>query len=185
VERLAFGAGRVLWADPGGALQLFAKRLQPARPLDPRQLQLWLADLDSNDFQVREAAAQQLERAPDRVEAPLQRVIIDRPALETRRRIEAILDRRTLLHRQRSRAVELLEKMETPAARRLLESLANGHFRAELTFEARSALCRLDKQSWQETLAEPGIVIEEYEPIEIVKPIAHDRECHFPVIRRP
>jgi hypothetical protein len=46
---------------------------------------------------------------------------------------------------QALRAVEVLERVGTPEARRLLETLAGGAPGARLTWEARAALGRLDE----------------------------------------
>ena len=45
------------------------------------------------------------------------------------------------------RAVEVLERVETEEARRVLEAMAKGVPEARLTREAKAALSRLEKQT--------------------------------------
>jgi hypothetical protein len=47
---------------------------------------------------------------------------------------------------QQARAVEVLERIGNPEARRLLEMLAGGDDRAPLTLDARAALRRLPRR---------------------------------------
>src|SRR5207253_2866828 len=71
------------------------------------------------------------------------------PSLEKRRRIESLLEKLDAIRapeRQRSlRAVGVLEQTATPAARRVLQTLASGAEEVRLTIEAKSALERLKR----------------------------------------
>jgi hypothetical protein len=72
--------------------------------------------------------------------------------LEARRRVEVLLDnlqqaRVTGESLRAFRGVELLERLATPAAKRLLEMLAAGTAEARLSQEARRALNRLATRS--------------------------------------
>src|SRR5262249_7211642 len=70
------------------------------------------------------------------------------PSLEVRRRMERVVEQLPVqvLERRRAReqhAVEVLERMATPNAKKALEALAAGAAAAPLTREARAALDRL------------------------------------------
>jgi hypothetical protein len=145
-----------IWALAAGgdkAVAFLGERLKPA---PARQLPLGrlLADLSSPRFAVREAASRALKQLGAPAEAALRAALDKQPPLETRARIEAVL---AALARQplspeelrQLRAVQALERVGTPAARRVLESLAAGCPVARQTREARAALARLPRKAAQ------------------------------------
>jgi WD40 repeat protein len=147
-------ARRALWAlvdHPERAVALLRERLPPVAPVKEGQFNRLLARLDSDDFAGREAASMALERLGERVAPDLRRVLRKKDlGPEARRRIEVVL--RNLKHRPRPatqlrvvRAIEALEYIGTPEARRRLESLAKGASAALETQEARAALRRLGR----------------------------------------
>jgi RNA polymerase sigma factor (sigma-70 family) len=106
-------------------------------------------DLDSEDFAVRQRAAQELEKLGGAAAGVLRKALSGRPTLEVRRRIGAILD---VLHAREasrrvrlSRALEVLELVATAQARDLLGELATGDPEAWLTREVRATRARLDR----------------------------------------
>ena len=106
-----------------------------------------ITDLDSDRFEVRDAAARELTQLGEQVEPALRRVLEGKPSPEARRRVEALL---TGPRRVRSpeglrglRAVQALECVGTAEARRVLEGLSRGAPEARLTREAKAALRRL------------------------------------------
>ncbi|HEY7155289.1 MAG TPA: WD40 repeat domain-containing protein, partial [Gemmataceae bacterium] len=114
------------------------------------QVTRWIAELDSDEFRVRERATKQLAKAGEAARAALERAHAGKPSLEVRRRIESLLahfpngfvaDGETL---RRRRAVAVLEHIGTPAARRLLRRLSEGAD-TSLTREAKKALTRLSE----------------------------------------
>jgi hypothetical protein len=136
------------------AVAFLEKRLRPVCRPEPKRLARLIADLDSREFKAREGATQELERLGETAEAALREALSHRPSPEARRRIERVLEthKRERLHpppnRMRlARAVEVLEQINNPAARRLLAALAHGAPEAPLTREAKGALERLAKQS--------------------------------------
>jgi WD40 repeat protein len=144
-------AYRALWqmADqPTAAVKFLDKHLEPARPLDQDKLDQWLADLASPKFPVRDKAFKELEKLGELAEPALTEALADKPDLETRRRLELLLDG---LHHSAARpeklrqirAVELLEALGTRPARDLLARLATAHPAHRMTCEAREALERL------------------------------------------
>jgi WD40 repeat protein len=143
---------RDLAATPQRAVPFLRDHLRPVAPLDAsrrRQMQRWLADLDSDTFAVRKRAAQELEGLGDLAEPALREALKRRPTPEVRRQMEAILEGSTSWSTPRlrvARAVMVLELAGTPAARRLLQELAGGAPGALLTRQAQAALGRLEKR---------------------------------------
>jgi hypothetical protein len=144
----AYRAIHRLADDPARAAPFLAERLRLAPVPDPGQVARWVADLGDDRYPVREKATRELEAAGDHAETALRRLLAGRPTLEQRRRAERLLDRLggpvTAPDRLREvRAVEALERMNTPDARRALEALAKGPAELMLTREAATALGRL------------------------------------------
>jgi RNA polymerase sigma factor (sigma-70 family) len=143
----AYDAILSLVAAPEPAVRLLREHLRPAAAMagDVNRL---LADLDSNEFAVREKASAKLAELGEDAESALRQVLEGKPSAEVRRRVEGLLNK---LEREplsgeplrQARALEALEHCGTPEARRLLESLAQGAPEARLTREARTALERL------------------------------------------
>jgi RNA polymerase sigma factor (sigma-70 family) len=136
-----------LAARPRQALAFLKGRLRPAAPADARRVQQLLADLDSDRYAVREAAAKELEQQEQQAEALMHQALAGKVSAETRRRLEAILARprkacapETL---RRLRAIQVLEAVGSAEARDLLRSLAGGPPAAWETQEAAVALQRL------------------------------------------
>ena len=143
----AYRTMRELLATPRPTVELLAKRMHPVTAVEAKRTAKLLAELDSHAFATREKAAKELARLGTTAEPALRRALAGRPPLEARRRIENLL---RSLDRQRvglSRGIELLERLNTPQARKLLSVLAGGEREARLTQEARETLARLLKQS--------------------------------------
>ena len=130
--------------SPKQALPYLAEHLSSltargtARPQSVARL---LADLDSDSFPVREKAQAELEKMGPSVEGDLRKALEGKPSLEMRRRIETLLEKRTVWSGERLRTLrtlEAIEYMNTPDARRLVASLAKGAPSAWLTEEARA-----------------------------------------------
>ena len=151
IDRDAGRAYRALWQialSPKHALPFLAEHLRPASPLDKAQQQRvdrLLTDLDSEHFTVRQDAEAALEKLGLVVEPALRKALESKPSLEMRRRIETVLAKLANERLRITRALEALEHMNAPEARRLVEALANGAPRAWLTEEARAIRKRLDR----------------------------------------
>ena len=98
---------------------------------------------------MRDEASNELRKIGDRAIYALDKALAGNPSLETRRRLEALrsqTDPTSMIlkgNRLRAyRAVEVLERIGTPEARRLLTSYANGAPGALLTTSAEAALKR-------------------------------------------
>jgi WD40 repeat protein len=144
-------AVQALACAPGQAVALLQERLRPVPPGPPPGIERMIADLGSERFPLRTKAAADLEKLGERAEPALRKLLAGGPPLEVRRRAEQLLDR---LERQVPsperlrvlRAVEVLEQIGTPEARKLLEALARGAPEASLTREAQASLRRLARQ---------------------------------------
>jgi WD40 repeat protein len=125
-----------------------AQRLQPAPGPDAKQVAALIADLDSDAFAVRERSSRTLAELGVPARPALQKALQANPSTEARSRIEAILRQiaqpAPVPSRQpQLRALEILERLATPAARDLLERLAGGAVGDPLTEDARATLQRM------------------------------------------
>jgi hypothetical protein len=150
----AYAAIDRLASSPDTALALLQKQLKP-ETVDARWLAKQLADLDSNDFAVREAATRELKRGAEAVESELRREMAKTSSPEVRRRLEGVLE---MLNKARGdvpppavigqlRAVSVLERIGSEQARRLLSELAEGAPDARLTRAAKETLKRLQREA--------------------------------------
>ena len=149
--RKAFAARGALAESPARALPLLKERLRPAPPTDVPRLRRLIADLDSDRFAARQEAQKGLEQMGDLAKGGLQRALAEKPSLEARQRIIALLEKlRSPVTRpetlQALRAVAVLEDIATPEARQLLETLARGELEARLTQQAKASFDRLAKR---------------------------------------
>jgi WD40 repeat protein len=136
---------RVLGGSPDQAVALVRQHLGPVPPGDARGVTRLIADLDSDDFKVRAEAAAELEKRAEAAEGTLRRALVESSSAEMRARVKPILEAldRSPQRLPALRAVSLLERIGTPAARRALEDLSRGAPDARLTEEARASLRRL------------------------------------------
>ena len=109
-----------------------------------------MADLDSEEFAVRQKASKELEKLGPEVEPIFREVLAGSPSPEVRKRLEALLARSPLpLHSgealRQLRVVAVLERIDNKESRVLLQKLATGAPGARLTREAQAALQRLER----------------------------------------
>jgi hypothetical protein len=148
----AYQAVRRLAAAPAEAVPYLGERLRPAAG-DTRNLPRLIADLQSDQFAVRDRATKELKDLGEVAEPALRRALRGDPSLEARRRIEALLE---LRDRETSepppeklralRAIEILEWAGTADAQEVLRRLGRGQPEVRLTRAARAALDRLAKR---------------------------------------
>lgn len=145
----AFRAIRTLIQTQQQTVSFLKERLRPIPSPSAEKVAACIADLDSERFETRSQAEAELEKWEELAEPALRRALRERSlSLEMRRRLEGLLkrlegpitSRETL---RRLRAVEILEHLDSPEARLLLRSLADGASEAHLTREAKAALERL------------------------------------------
>jgi hypothetical protein len=129
----AFQAIRALSARSKEAVPYLRERLQVVAALDsgddPGRITRLIADLDGNEFAVRDKATKELSQLGKRAEVLLRQALQGTPSLEMKRRIEAVLANAAQLtltpqRLQAERALEVLERAGTDEARKVLEELA-------------------------------------------------------------
>jgi hypothetical protein len=110
-----------------------------------------LADLDSDVFDVREKATEELPNLGRAAESALNQFLKGNPSAEARKRVEQLLAKidadPTGEALRALRAIEVLEHIGTPEAYAVVKTLAGGAPEARLTREAKVALQRLEKRS--------------------------------------
>jgi RNA polymerase sigma factor (sigma-70 family) len=146
-------ANRAAWTlavRPEEAVPFLKDHVPPDAELRARQVRRWIADLDSDTFEVRAAAARELERHGEQVVLALREALAGSPSAELRKRVEELLAgvrlERSPERLQRLRAVQVLERIGTPAAREVLKRLAGGQRESRLTGEAKASLERLARR---------------------------------------
>jgi hypothetical protein len=148
----AYRAVCALAAAPNQAVGLLARHLKPAPPEQAARVARLIAGLDSDRFEVRKKATEDLRKIGLLAEPALERALSRHPTPEARQRMEALLQE---LRRADGppellrivRAVQVLEQAATPEAQRLLREWAAGAPDERLTQEAKEALRRLAKAS--------------------------------------
>jgi RNA polymerase sigma factor (sigma-70 family) len=142
-------AMRTLAAVPDQAVPLLRRQLRPV-PVrkDSERIERLIRDLDSDTFEVRQKAEGELAEVGEPVRRLLEKALQRPGKLEFRRRVERLLERldEKNLHPERCRelrGIRVLEHVNTPEARKVLKSLAEGAEGATLTEEARAALARM------------------------------------------
>lgn len=148
----AFDAIGLLTATPQHAIPMLKEKLHPApAPIDPKQMARLLADLDSDEFALRQKAMTSLRQLDERAEPGLREVLKGKLSLEMRKRIEELLEgvrasAASPENLRSLRAVEVLEHIGTPEAEKVLRTLANGAAEARLTRGAKAARERLQRR---------------------------------------
>ena len=131
-------------AQPTEAVAILKSNLKPARPLDMQQVRNWIADLDHNQFAVREKASAELAKVAECYEVPLRQALDQSTSPESRRRLQKLLEQTepSAERLRQSRAVEVLERIGTPESLAVLPDLAKGADGEALTLDAQAALKR-------------------------------------------
>lgn len=166
-ERLDDATLDTLWKDLGGrdsekaylalrrlagqsqqAADLVASRLAPVTTADARKIERLIADLESDEFEVRRKAETELEQLADFAEPILRKTLKGEPSLDVRQRVERLLRKISGValdgpRLRELRTIELLEAVQAEVARPVLEKLAKGAAEARLTREAKAALGRM------------------------------------------
>jgi hypothetical protein len=101
---------------------------KPAPANNDRRIPELIVQLDDDDFDVREKATKELLNMGPVVEAPLRETIAKAPSAEVKRRAELILEKlkggpSTPEALRVPRALEVLERINTPEARKVAEAL--------------------------------------------------------------
>ena len=161
------GEMAALWADLAGddarkahtaswkltdaaPVPFLSERLKPAPAIDDKRVRKLITDLDADQFAVRQSASEKLARWGHLARPALLEALDDKPSNESRKRLMELLARTKVVageELQAIRAVEVLERIATPAARSLLQRLATGAPQARLTQEAKASSNRLAKRA--------------------------------------
>jgi hypothetical protein len=148
---VAYRAVADLLAMPKDCLALFEQRLYPPAAPGKARVARLIADLASDDAATAQGANAELESLGKAAVPFLVRALGEASSAAQRQRLEQLIARAhsstVLADSLRAvRAVEVLERMNTPAAKRKLEQLAAGDPSARLTREAKASLERLSQR---------------------------------------
>ncbi len=145
----AFAAIANLAASPAQTVRFLQDRLKPAVAAPAERVRQLIADLDSANFGQREAAQEHLVEHGELAEPALRERLKQSPSAEQRRRLEQILSTPaapiTPDALRSLRAIQVLERIGSPDARRLLQTLAAGAPEAKLTQLAKGSLERISR----------------------------------------
>jgi WD40 repeat protein len=144
----AYPALARLAAGRNQALPFLAKHLSPVPEPDGKRVGQLLDDLNDDKPAVRDQASKELAQLGGLVEPALRQRLADKPPVEVKQRLEALLQKLKDApvpddELRRLRAVWLLEYLGTPEAREVLTALAKGAAAARSTRAARDSLKRL------------------------------------------
>jgi WD40 repeat protein len=141
-RRAYSGIGALIAAGDRG-VSVIAKELHPAAP--PADVTRLVADLNSDRFPDRDRAMKELEALGPAAEPGLRAALPKAASAEVRARVLRLTQAAEARRLQGLRALEVLERVGTPDARRELADLAGGAVDDGLTREARACLWRLKR----------------------------------------
>ena len=158
-DRDAARAYAAIWrlteAPPAEVIELLRDRVKPVAEADFKKVRQLIAELDSDNFKVRDSAFRQLEDLGSGAVPALREAQARNLPLEVQRRLEKLLARaeepvRSPEILQRLRAIQALERLDATEARRLLGELAGGMPHADETRAAQRALERVTRLAKKE-----------------------------------
>jgi hypothetical protein len=146
-------AHRALWKMVAGAKDSVPRLKGRVFLTDPERVRRLIAELDDEDFGVRESATKELKQYGRWIEGALDKALQRPTSTEARGRLHALLDgmkgASTLtLEQERLRArrmMQILEQSGLPQAQEILQALARGATEADIRDEARASLGRMKK----------------------------------------
>jgi WD40 repeat protein len=145
------GAIKALVAAPRQAVPLLRQKLNPVSTAESRKIARLIADLDADEFAVRERATAELEELGETATEALRRAVAGTSQPEVRRRGRQLLEKlegKTSPERIRTfRALDVLEQIDQEDARDVLRALGQGAKDVWLTEEARATLERLARRT--------------------------------------
>jgi hypothetical protein len=142
-----FGCQQTLIANPAQTVPFLHKRLAPVPKADVERIDRLVADLQKGDYNARKRALIQLRKL-GREALPALRTSQERGGYDEliRRLLMEFENLAPPAEQVRAlRALRVLERIGTPEARKLLETLAGGAPEAAVTTQAKAALDRLAK----------------------------------------
>jgi hypothetical protein len=129
----------------GNGVAYLDKMLPTPVKLDPQQVDAWIKDLDSTNFNIRQTAQAKLEEFVGQAEPALRAALKNALSADVHLRVAKILklvDEPGGKYLQKLRALEVLEWAATPAARQVVARLARGPD-GRLTRAAQATLARM------------------------------------------
>jgi YD repeat-containing protein len=146
--RTAFAAHWEIARGGEAAAKFLGGKLRPVPTPDPMAVAKRIAELDSNDFKIRERASRDLEEWGPAVELQLRKALSENPPIEGNRRLQALLARAESLlagpeELRIRRAIAVLESINTASARAALQNLADGAPGSRISLDAKQSLQRL------------------------------------------
>jgi hypothetical protein len=147
---LAYERMRALICTPKDSLTILDNGMPTVDPVKAVVIEGLIRDLDDDRFEVRDRAKRRLADLGQLAKTALTEALAKGPSVDAGKRMKELLetlegplsgDRLRLV-----RAVEVLESIASPDARRVLKRLAAGDPSALLTGEAKAALNRLDAE---------------------------------------
>lgn len=147
--RAAYRAGWTFARNPELALPLLRDDLKPLPVPDLAALPRLIADLDADTYEVRQSAFTALSAFRPFADDALLKALAKPLSLEFKRRVTMLLTEshdRTISPAERTqcRAIQILERINSPDAIQLLKALAMGAPQLHPTRDADRALRRLD-----------------------------------------
>jgi WD40 repeat protein len=146
----AYRAMAELARRPDQAEDLLKEKFAAGPRVSAEQLARLIAALDSDDFDTREKASKELAGLGRSAEAALTKAKDGKLSAEAKRRVEELLTKLDGKaddpeHLRLLRVIEVLERLATPEARRLLDKLAKEATGAVAAREAKASMERLGK----------------------------------------
>jgi WD40 repeat protein len=134
--------------SPKQSVPLLREKIRPAKAVDATNVPRWVADLDDDDFAVREKATKSLRGVGEAARPALEKALAHSPSAEVRSRAGSLLAKLDdevpgAEELRELRGLEALEAIGTAEARGVIEGLAKGPPGTRLTREAKAALERL------------------------------------------
>ncbi len=137
----AYQAMKAMVAHGDGGAKFLQGKLAAAATVDRKQIEKWIADLDSKRFATREAAMRSLANLQGRAQPALRAARAKAPSEEARTRIDDLLGRLQKhlsgLESRPLRAMQVIQWIGTDSARQLATDLAKGAEGDRLTEAAR------------------------------------------------
>ncbi|HLW68660.1 MAG TPA: WD40 repeat domain-containing protein [Gemmataceae bacterium] len=144
----AFVSMDMLAGAPAETITMLKEQLtKPPVPLNVKQIEQWIGELDHPRYAVRQRATGELARLGDDGQPFFQNALKNHPAPEARRRLYELMERTgerylTAEKLRVIRAIELLDRLDSPTTREVLQHLAQGPVNSPITREARWSLMR-------------------------------------------
>jgi hypothetical protein len=133
-------------AAPETTIAIFRRSFAPIKSVDSGHVSRLVADLDADQYAVRDSASRELRSLGQGAREHLREALKTSTSIEVTRRIEAALATTPDEELRTRRAIEVLEAIDTPAARTLLKEWAAVNPDSVVAREVAAALKRMGQQ---------------------------------------